>query len=95
MQNCPHCNKPGIREFNKLISVSFAPARCELCGRQSYLHVAYALMALSTWIILTWLLIGLAYFLQASILLLGSIPALALAIDLFMLKAPMVPVRNS
>ncbi len=94
MYNCPHCNEPGISSLQKLVSVSFAPANCKLCGEQSYLHVIHGLYAMITWVVLTWVFIGVALYEQKSIYLIGTIPALFLAIDKCMLRAPMQCVRN-
>ena len=89
MHACPHCQKAGITTLAKLGSVSFAPATCHACGRQAYLHIMHALLALLVWIALTWVFIGVALWQGMSIYLIGTIPALLLAVDKFMLKAPM------
>lgn len=92
MYSCPHCKKDGIGTLQKLCSVSFAPAVCRLCGGRSYLHVSHGLYALTAWIILTWVFIGVALYMQMSIYLIGTIPALFLAVDKYMLKAPLQAV---
>jgi len=89
MHQCPHCQQKGISTLNKLTSVSFAPAICTLCSKMSYLHIVHALLALITWIIITWVFIGVALYQQMSIYLIGTIPALILSIDKCMLNAPM------
>jgi hypothetical protein len=89
LYTCPHCNEPGISTWQKLFSVSFAPATCKLCQQQSYLHVVHGLYAMITWVILTWVFIGVALYEQKSIYLIGTFPSLFLAIDKCMLKAPM------
>lgn len=89
MYSCPHCHEAGFSTFAKLFAVSFAPATCSHCGGQAYLHITHALMALIAWIILTWIFIGVAIWQGMSIYLIGTIPAFVLAVDKFMLKAPM------
>lgn len=89
MHACPHCQQAGITTLAKLGSVSFAPATCQTCGRQAYLHIMHGLLALLVWIALTWVFIGVALWQGMSIYLIGTIPALLLAVDKFMLKAPM------
>jgi hypothetical protein len=91
MYPCPHCKKNGIGTLQKLCSVSFAPATCQLCGGHSFLHVLHGLAALITWVILTWIFIGVAIWQGMSIYLIGTIPALLLAVDKCMLNAPMRP----
>jgi len=92
MHQCPHCKQPGIGTMQKLMSVSFAPARCSLCHELSYLHIVHGLYALITWIMLTWVFIGIALYQHMSIYLIGTIPAFLLAVDSCMVKAPMVCV---
>lgn len=94
MHICPHCNKPGISTIQKLCSVSFAPATCRECKEQSYLHVVHGLYAMITWVILTWVFIGVAMYEQMSIYLIGTFPSLFLAVDKCMLKAPMQCVQK-
>jgi hypothetical protein len=89
MHTCPHCQQKGISTLQKLTSVSFAPAVCQLCSKPSYLHVLHGLYALIIWIMLTWVFIGVALFLKMSIFLIGTVPALFLAVDMYMLKAPL------
>jgi hypothetical protein len=90
MYPCPHCKQDGISTMNKLLSVSFAPATCQLCGRRAYLHIVHALRAMVAWVLLTWVFIGVALWQGMSIYLIGAIPAFFLAVDKFMLAAPMV-----
>ncbi len=87
MYLCPHCKKPGITTLQKLISVSYTPAVCSVCQRRSYLHINTAIRALITWVILTWIFIGIALYEQMAIYMIGTIPALLLAIDKHMLRA--------
>lgn len=89
MHPCPHCHQQGISSLQKICSVSFSPAVCQNCGKLSYLHILHGLYALIAWIILTWVFIGVALYYQMSIYLIGTIPALVLSVDRFMLKAPM------
>lgn len=89
MYACPHCHQEGISTLQKLCSVSFAPARCNVCHKLSYLHIVHGLYALVIWVMLTWVFIGVALFMRMSIFLLGTIPALFLAVDYYMLKAPL------
>ena len=87
MYLCPHCKKPGISSVQKLCSVSYTPAVCTFCRRQSYLHVNTAIRALITWATLTWIFIGIALYEQMAIYMIGTIPALLLAVDKYMLRA--------
>jgi len=92
MYQCPHCEQPGISTLQKICSVSFAPVQCRLCHKRSYLHIVHGLYALITWVMLTWVFIGVALYQHMSIYLIGTIPSLLLAIDSCMLKAPMESV---
>lgn len=89
MHPCPHCQQEGISSLQKLCSVSFAPAVCRLCRQHSYLHIVHGLYALIMWIMLTWVFIGVALYQQMSIYLIGTVPAFFLAVDRYMLKAPL------
>ena len=73
--------------MHKLRSVSYTPAVCTLCDGQSYLQVNTAIRALITWSILTWIFIGVALYEQMAIYMIGTIPALLLAVDKHMLRA--------
>ena len=92
MYRCPHCRQEGISTLQKLCSVSFAPAICTQCGGRAYLHVVHGLKAMIMWVILTWVFIGVALHMNMSIYLIGTIPAFFLAVDKYMLKAPMEAV---
>jgi hypothetical protein len=94
MHLCPHCKQEGITTVQKLCSVSFAPAVCKLCHQRSYLHIVHGLYALVIWIMLTWVFIGVALWQQMSIYLIGVVPALILAVDKYMLKAPLSIARR-
>lgn len=87
MYLCPHCHKPGISSFQKLCSVSYTPAVCSFCQRQSYLNIDTAIRALITWVVFTWIFIGVALYEQMAIYMIGTIPALLLAVDKHMLMA--------
>lgn len=89
MHLCPHCHQPGIATMQKLLSVSFAPATCSLCGRRAYLHVVHGLHAMIAWVLLTWGFIGVALWQGMSIYLIGTVPAFFFAMDKWMLSAPM------
>ena len=95
MHECPHCHQPGITHWQKLISVSFAPASCSHCHKHSYVHVIHGLMALTFWIVLTWVFIGIAYMSRSSFFLIGTFPTMYLAINKFMLGAPLQAVHSS
>jgi hypothetical protein len=41
------------------------------------------------WVVVTWVFIGIAIFERMSIYLVGTIPALLIAVDKYMLNAPM------
>lgn len=89
MQLCPHCNERTISNWKKLWSVTVTPVQCSACKQFSYLHAGHALKGLTFWIGVSWVFIGLALYAKATFLLLGSFPALYLAINYFMLQAPM------
>src|SRR5690606_31713275 len=72
MYQFPHCQEPGISAWQKLTSVSFYPAICQVCQGRSYLHVIHGLIALSFWIIVTWIFIGLSYMSRSSFFLIGT-----------------------
>lgn len=93
MYQCPHCQEKGITSWQKLTSVSFAPATCQLCHKRSYLHVMHGLIALTFWIVLTWVFIGIAWMSRSSFFLIGTFPAMYLAVNRFMLGAPLYPIR--
>ena len=94
MHVCPHCQAESISSLQKVFSVSFAPVICPNCKGRSYVHVLYGLLAMTTWIVLTWLFIGLSYMSRSSIFLLGSVPAAVVAVNKFMINAPLVPIRS-
>ncbi len=87
MHACPHCTQPGINSMQKLNSYFFAPAKCCLCRKYSYLHYKHGVRAMIAWVLLTWVFIGVALFQQMSIYLIGTVPALLLAVDKYMLRA--------
>lgn len=89
MQECPHCHQEGITNLQKALSVYFGPAECALCHGRSYVHVIYGLAAMTTWIVLTWVFIGLSYMSRSSFFLLGTIPAMILAVNKYLLEAPL------
>lgn len=95
MHECPHCHQQSISHLHKLMAVHPLTATCPQCHELCNLHVVYALSALTLWIVITWAFIGLALFFGMSFLVLGTIPALMLAVDRYMLQAPLRPVRSS
>jgi hypothetical protein len=86
---CPHCHQPGVSSSQKLNSLFFAPAECQLCRKRSYLHYVHGLRAMIAWVVLSWLFIGIALYQNLWIYLLGTIPALLFAVDKFLLSAPL------
>lgn len=92
MHECPHCKQESISSLQKIIAVSPIHATCTYCKRKSYIHILYGLIALTAWIIMTWMLIGLAYWFQMSFLLFGSVPAMIIAIDRYLVQAPLFKV---
>ncbi len=89
MHECPHCNRESISSMQKVLAVSPILATCKVCHRKSYIHILYGLIAMTVWIVMTWVLIGLAYFFQMSFLLFGSAPSLIIAIDRYLIQAPL------
>jgi hypothetical protein len=90
MHKCPHCQQDGVSHLQKILSIFFGPAICSACHKPSYVHILYAMLALGTWIILTWVFIGLSYMAHTSFFLLGTIPAMVLAINKFLIQAPLI-----
>ena len=90
LHECPLCQEKQFSSYQKITSASFAPVNCPACKQQSYLPIVHGLMALTAWTILTWVFIGLAIMAGMSFFLLGTIPALIVSIDRYMLKAPLV-----
>jgi hypothetical protein len=89
MHECPHCKHKTITSFQKLCSSPLTPTVCPRCNGLSYLQLVYTLRAIFTWVVLSWVFIGIALYQRRSIYLLGSIPALFLAVDKCMLAAPL------
>ncbi|MEY4642259.1 MAG: hypothetical protein RLZZ227_2253 [Pseudomonadota bacterium] len=89
MHPCPHCSKPGISTVQKLGSVCFGPAVCALCSRRSAMPYVHGIRAMIFWVVVTWVFIGIAMFERMPIYLVGTIPAMLIAIDKYMLSAPM------
>lgn len=89
MRTCPHCKEDTIGNWAKLWSVTVNPVQCPSCRQFSFLHAAHALKGLVFWIVVSWIFIGLSWFSQQVFLLIGTLPALFLAINYFMLDAPM------
>ncbi|MGA1740930.1 MAG: hypothetical protein ACO4AC_01995 [Pseudohongiellaceae bacterium] len=92
MHTCPHCNQESISTRQKLLGIAPLLVSCNNCHQDSYIHIVYALVALTVWIIMTWMLIGLAYWFRMSFLLFGSIPAMVIAVDYCLVKAPLSKV---
>lgn len=93
MHECPHCHQESISTLQKLLAISPLQLSCKACQQHSYIHNVYALEALTVWIVMTWLLIALAYWFQMSFLLFGSIPAMVIAVDRYLVKAPLSKVQ--
>jgi len=95
---CPHCRKETVSSYQKIFSVSFSPAYCPQCRKQSYVSIIHGLTMLTAWMIMTWIFIGLAIMAGMSFFLLGTFPALIVCIDRYLLNAPLVardpPIKN-
>ncbi len=94
MHECPHCHQESISTLQKLLAISPLQVSCNSCKQSSHINTVYALVALTAWIIMTWLLIALAYWFQMSFLLLGSIPAMVIAVDRYLIRAPLTKVQT-
>jgi hypothetical protein len=95
MHACPHCQKPEIGSMMKLSTlVLVRPLQCPGCGGLSYIPLRYGVFALFTWVILSWLFIMTALYFRSVFYLLGSIPAAILAVDKWMLRAPLVKLTD-
>lgn len=86
---CPHCHQPGVSSAEKVHSLLFKAARCQLCRKSSYLHYTHGLRAMIVWVLFSWVFIGVALYQNVWIFLIGTIPALFLAVDKFILTAPL------
>jgi hypothetical protein len=95
MHECPHCKHKTITSFRKLYSTLFMPAVCSRCGGLSYLQLVYGLRAITIWVVLSWIFIGVALYQRMSIYLIGSIPALFFAVDKCMLSKPLEAITLS
>ncbi|MAM69910.1 MAG: hypothetical protein CMP91_02025 [Gammaproteobacteria bacterium] len=93
MHECPHCKRESISSLQKILAISPIQATCTVCQQKSYIHIIYGLVALTVWIVMTWMLIGLAYWFQMSFLLFGTLPALVIAIDRYLIQAPLLKVQ--
>ena len=93
MHLCPYCGKPGITTAQKLGSVCFGPAICQLCNRRSAMPYVHGIRAMIFWVVVTWIFIGVAIFERMSIYLIGTVPALLIAVDKYMLNAPLQRVE--
>jgi predicted CXXCH cytochrome family protein len=89
LHECPHCHEKRISSFQKLFSVTFSPAVCPVCHKESNVPIVHGLITLTVWIILTWLFIGLAILAQMSFFLLGTIPAFIVCVNKYLLAAPL------
>lgn len=90
LHECPHCHEKLITSYQKLFSVSFSPATCPRCGKESIVPIVHGLITLTAWIILTWVFIGLAILVGMSFFLLGTIPAFIFCVNRYLLTAPLV-----
>jgi hypothetical protein len=93
MHECPHCHQESISTLQKLLAISPLQLSCKACLQHSYIHNVYALVALTVWIIMTWLLIALAYWFQMSFLLFGSVPAMVIVVDRYLINAPLTKAQ--
>ena len=93
MHECPHCNQESISALQKLLAISPLQVSCNACHQYSHVHITYALIALTVWILMTWVLIALTYWFQMSFLLFGSIPAMIIAVDRYLVRAPLSKVQ--
>lgn len=89
MHECPHCKQASISTFKKLLAIAPLQVSCSDCRQYSYVHSTYALVALTVWIIMTWVLIALSYRFQMSFLLFGTVPAMIIAVDRHLIRAPL------
>ncbi len=94
MHECPHCKQESISTLQKLFAISPFQVNCASCNQYSHILGIYAFIALTAWIIMTWMLIGLAYMFQMSFLVLGTVPAMVIAVDRFLVNAPLYKVQN-
>jgi hypothetical protein len=66
------------------------PLQCPHCKALSYVPLRYGVFALFTWVLLSWLFILTALYFRNVLYLLGSVPAGILAVDKWLLKAPLL-----
>jgi uncharacterized protein (DUF983 family) len=93
LHTCPHCHQGGVSSAAKLHSLLFTPAICQLCRKRSYVHYTHGLRAMIVWVMFSWVFIGVALYQNVWIFLIGTIPALFLAVDKFILGAPLRAVE--
>lgn len=91
LHECPYCHEKQISTYQKLFSVSFSPAICPVCHKESNVHIVHGLKALTAWMILTWLFIGLSIMAGMSFFLLGTIPAFIVCVEKYLVTAPLEP----
>lgn len=95
MQTCPHCQREGVTNLQKALSLYFGPAECAFCHGKSHVHVVNALIAMRFWMLITWLFIGLCWMSRSSFFLLGSAPAMYLAVNKYVLGAPLLAIPRA
>lgn len=70
------------------------PLQCPNCQALSYVPLRYAVFALFTWVILSWLFIMTALHFRHVLYLIGTVPAAIFAVDKFLLRAPLVKLDD-
>lgn len=89
MHPCPHCQQATYSGLQKLCSLWVHPIACTACGEFAFLPVRNIIIALLVWTALTWVFIITALLMRNVFYLLGAIPAALLAVDKWILQAPL------
>lgn len=90
MHPCPHCKQPTFSSARKALLLWMRPGLCSNCRKPAYLPIRNVVIAMLVWVVLCWLLIATAFYMRNALFLLGSIPAAMLAIDKWLVQAPLM-----
>ncbi len=89
MHPCPHCQQPTFSTARKVLLLWLGPGLCSACNKPAFIPLRNVAIAVFAWVVLSWLLIATTFYMRNVLFLLGSIPAAMLAIDLWLVRAPL------
>lgn len=89
MHPCPHCTKPTFSTARKVLLLWLSPGLCSACHKPAFIPLRNVAIAMFVWVIFSWLLIATTFYMRNVLFLLGSIPAAMLAIDKWLVQAPL------